>query len=220
MKKVILITTLLAGLGLSSVAQENGFHLGGRFGLGESTISSGGLPSMQPKLAMAGGLVANYQVTDNIGFNADFLLSSTGAKASGSTREPGVFGAETYYSYKERYSLINVEVPFTGQLSVWMGDFFVRGYAGPGLNFNLMSTQTREYDNADYNASHGFMNRQIDTKNVWGMMVYGAGIGARTREERTYFLDFRLNRAFSSFGMINGSSAFSHYYSITGGYVF
>jgi hypothetical protein len=202
-------------------AQEKEFYMGGRLGLGESRIECAGIPNAKSKLAVSGGITTSYFFTKNLALNAEFLLTSAGARAQGSSPEKGLLGGDVYYSYKEKYDLVNAEVPITGQLTLWFGNMFLRGYTGPSMSFKLMAVQTRTYDDSDYNNSHGFINKQLDqTNNIFYSMVYGVGIGARSESNKLFFLDFRINRALTSMGNINNVTAFSSYYCLSAGYEF
>lgn len=218
MKNSLIIALLLSSCRIFS--QIEGLHVGGRFGLGESSMTGGGIQNANRKLAISGGIAANYQFTKMIGLNADFLLTSVGAKANGYTTDGSVFG-EQRYMYKERFDLVNVEVPVTGQLMFWMGDLFFKAYSGPGMNFNLMAVQTRDYENENYNNSNGFINKPLDdSRNIYYSMVYGLGIGAMSKSDQIYFLDLRINKGLSPIGTMNNQKAYVNYYCITGGYIF
>ncbi len=218
MKKYLIIVLLMSACRIFS--QIEGLHVGGRFGLGESSIAGGGIQHVNRKLAISGGVAANYQFTKMVGLNADFLLSSVGAKGTGYTTEGSVFG-EQQYAYKERFDLVNVEVPVTGQLMFWMGDLFFKAYTGPGMNFNLMAVQTREYENANYNSSNGFINKPLDdSRNIYYSMVYGLGLGALSKSDQIYFLDLRINKGLTAIGTMNNQKAYVNYYCITAGYIF
>lgn len=211
----LVLTAYVAG------AQVKGFYVGGRLGLGESMLQCGGIANPVPKLAVSGGIATSYYFTKNFALNADFLLTSGGVHAQGTTTEKGLLGSGVSYGYKEKYDLVNAEVPVTGQLAIWFGDIFLRGYMGPAMNFKLLAVQTRTYENADYNDSHGFINKQLDqTNNIFYSMIYGIGIGAKTKNDKLFFLDLRTSRALTSLGTINSTTAFSNYYCISVGYEF
>ncbi len=227
---VALLIMILTNIN-SSYAQEQkeqiksndieGFHLGGRFGLGESTINCDGLPNAVPKLAIIGGIASNYQFNKYLGINVGLLLSSLGAKNQGQDTKTNVFGAEVNYRYKERFDLLYAEVPLTGQLTFWINNFFIKGYTGPGMNFKLLASQTKQYDDSDYNNQNGYMGKDIfDANNITYSMIYGFGIGAADKQNRIFFLDFRSNRSLTSLGKINNANAFSNYYCISAGYLF
>lgn len=201
------------------LAQEvEGFHVGGRFGLGESSVAGTDL-NMQPKMTISGGIVSNYQFNNYIGLNADFLLASTGARASGSERAAGLL-SDNYYAYQERYDLLNVEVPVSAQASYWFGDFMVKAFAGPAMNFNLLAVQSRAYEDPNYK-SNDFMNRRLgNINNVSYYMMFGVGLGAISKNERLFFLDLRINNGISPIGKINNMNAYSYYYSVGAGYLF
>jgi hypothetical protein len=222
MKTKGLITVFLLACSILMRAQISGFHIGGRLGLGESMMSGAALQNAKPKLAVTGGIASNYQFNKWFGINADFLLSSLGVRASGSTRDKSIIGTDDYYSYNERYNLVNAEVPLTAQVNIWLSeDFFLKGYAGPAVNFNLMALQTRQYDNDNYNNEHGYMNSRWDqVNNISWSGVYGVGLGVLSKDSRIFFIDLRLNNGISPIGSINGGNIYLRYYSLGAGYVF
>lgn len=201
--------------------QDKGFHIGGRFGLGESHLTGNGLQSVQRKLAISTGVTTNYQFNKFLGLNADFLLSTAGAKATGVKTETGVFGNPIPYAYRERFDLICAEVPLTGQTSVWIDNFFIRGFAGPAINFKLIGLTSRQYDDAGYNNNNGYADREMENlNNIFYSVIYGAGIGVQANDNRLFFLDIRFNKGVTTLGKVNGFDAISNYYSISAGYVF
>ncbi|HWY37474.1 MAG TPA: outer membrane beta-barrel protein, partial [Bacteroidia bacterium] len=190
MTKRILSLVAAAVCFLSVKSQVDGFHIGGRLGLGESNIQGAGLPAAQPKLAISTGLATNYQFNKWFGLNADLLVSSVGCKTRGITTQRDFLGNDVAYTYTDRYDLIYAEVPLTGQVSFWMKNFFIRAYTGPGINFRFFATQSRVYDDENFNSGNGYLSRTIDqTNNVTYSMIYGAGIGVRGKKDRLYFLD-------------------------------
>ena len=217
MRKLLsILFTFIAGW---TLAQDmRGFHIGGRFGLGESSIAGTAL-NVRPKMTLSGGIVSNYQFNNYIGLNADFLLTSTGAGASGIERAEGLL-SDNYYSYQERFDLLNVEVPVSAQASYWFGDFMVKAFAGPAMNFNLLAMQSRAYDDPNYQ-SNDFMNRRLDNiNNVSYYMMFGVGLGALSKNERLFFLDLRINNGITPIGTINNRNGYSYYYSVGAGYLF
>jgi hypothetical protein len=221
--KKLLYTLSLFFLFKGSIFSQagEGFGLGGRFGLGESKITSNGLSSPQSRLAISGGIASTYRFNKWIALNADFLLSSVGGKNRSYTGEKDFLGNTTTYSYEEKFDLLNAEVPLTAQVSLWSGNFFVKGYGGPDINFRLLANQSREYDNADYNSRNGYAGRSMSqTNTVFYSMVYGIGIGAVSNDNRILFLDLRINNGIGPFAKINNANAFSNYYCISAGYTF
>jgi len=222
MKTTGFITGFLLLCSVLLHAQVQGFHIGGRLGLGESMMTGSGLQNAKPRLALSGGIATNYQFNKWLGVNADFLLSSLGARASGTTRDKSIIGTDDYYSYNERYNLVNAEVPVTAQINIWLNeDLFLKGYAGPAVNFNLMATQTRQYDNDTYNNEHGYINSRWDqVNNIYWSGVYGVGLGALSKDDRIFFIDLRLNKGITPLGTISGYNTYLNYYCLSAGYVF
>lgn len=198
----------------------NGFHAGARFAIGESTITGSGL-NVRPKLAVAAGVASNYQFNRYLSLNADFLLALTGAQFSGSTKLQGFFGTEQHYNYMEQYDLVNVEVPVSGQVGYWFGNFLVKAMAGPAVNFNLLALQSRAYEDTDYNNNYGYINSRLDNmNNVSFQMMYGVGAGALARNGQLYTLDLRINTGLSPIGVINNSNVYAYYYALGAGFTF
>lgn len=195
-----------------------GFYIGGRFGLGGSSLSGTGL-AVQPKMTVSGGLVSNYQFNNYIGLNANFFLTSAGARASGARREPGLL-SDNYYTYQERFDLLNVELPVSAQASYWFRDFMVKAFAGPAMNFNLLAVHSRSYDDPNYK-SNDYMFRRLDNMNIVSYnMMFGVGFGALSKSEQLFFLDLRINNGITPIGKINNANAYSYYYSVGAGYLF
>jgi hypothetical protein len=219
MKRLLSVLSFAFFAACAFAQDVQGFHIGGRFGLGESSLSGTGL-NVRPKLAISGGIATNYQFTNIVGLNADFLLTSTGARASGSTRTSTLFGAEKSYTYQEKYDLVNIEVPLSLQAGYWFGDFMLKAFAGPAMNFNLMALHTRAYDDPAYQ-SNDYQGQRLDNmNNVSYYMMYGIGAGALSKNGQVFFLDLRFNNGISPVGTINNAGAYTNYYTVGAGYIF
>ncbi len=199
----------------------NGFRLGGRIGIGESKLRGTGLSDMTQRLAISGGLAANYQFDNVFSLNTDFLLSSLGAKSSGITKYRDLLGSEYQFSYNDRYDFLFAEIPVTAQLQARSGSFFIRGYIGPSVSFKLLALESREYNSENYDMENGYRARNIsDANNVSYSMVYGFGLGAYNSENKIYFLDVRLNTGLSPVAKIQSITNYINYYTISAGYYF
>ncbi|MFZ5554387.1 MAG: outer membrane beta-barrel protein [Bacteroidota bacterium] len=205
-----------------AVAQEKGFRYGGRFGLGESNMEIEGNSTESGKLAINLGISANYQFTRFFGINADFLLSKKGAGTSGYVTETDFFGNQRNYAYDEQYDLFYGEIPFTVKLSLPLGkDFYLKAYGGSGINFKLAAWQTRTYHDGTYNEENGFFDDRMKGLNTMETpWVYGAGIDVSGKDNRLFFLDFRVNKSMNPIGKINDRDARISYFVISAGYLF
>lgn len=200
---------------------ENGFRLGARFGLGEGKIKSDALKDTRGRLMVSGGIASSYRFNKLLSLNADFLLTSIGVKTSGYTRSSNILGQQREYVYDDRFDFLLAELPVTAQLTARSGNFFMKGYAGPSVNFNLIAVETREYDDNNYNTEYGYRSRQLqDVNTVSYSVVYGIGLGAYDRENRIYFLDFRLSNGISPGLKIGGQNTYYNYYCVSAGYYF
>ena len=225
LKKILLVglfANLICILPQELTAQEKGFHYGVRFGLGESTLNLKNVTTQTSKLLISGGIATNYQFNRFLGANVDFLFTSKGGKISGVTKTTNIFGSEQSYNYNDTYNLYYAELPITGKLSVPLSeDFFVKVFAGPSFNFKLIATETREYNDKDFNNEYGYQNQKIETlETMEHSFIYGAGIDVTSKDNRIFFLDFRKNNSLNPIGTINNYSAKSEYFVISAGYVF
>lgn len=206
---------------LKTEAQEKGFHYGARFGIGESNLNIEGITTEKGKLALSGGAATSYQFGEIFGITADFLFTSKGATAEGTTQEETLFGTQTY-KYTDKYNLFYAELPITGKLSIPIGDdFFLKAYSGPSMNFNLLALESRIYDNTDYHQDNGYFDREMkDLETIEYALIYGVGVDIISKDDRIFFLDVRSSGALTPVGNINGRSAKSNYFLISAGYMF
>jgi len=201
-------------------AQDGGFYYGTRLALGESSLESKGIENSQGKLFWQLGAASAFQVTNNIGITADFLLTGKGAKGSGSVEEGGITGPKNY-SYDDDISLINGEVPIALKLSYPLGGLYLKAYAGPSINFSFAGVYSRTFDDQGYNDGNGFNNRKIKTLETMSTsLVYGAGVDVKAGNNRLFFLDVRLSQSMADIGTINGEGIQSSFVALTAGYMF
>jgi len=220
MKKLILIPFIV--LCIQSIsAQTPGFRYGGHFGLGESGFNSLGAGiSQQGKLNLYAGIAASEQFTNHFGLDADALFVSKGERLSGETTDTDVLGNTKTYTYNDNYHLFYAELPLLLKLSIGWNNFFLKGFAGPSINFNLMALQSRTYQDANYDANHGYLDARMNNINVMELAgVFGAGIDVQSGEN-IFSLDFRISHAYDSFGKINNYNAYNNYFAVGFGYVY
>lgn len=207
-------------ISLISMAQEQGFYYGTRFGLGESELSGGNLENPNGKLMWQVGATSVYQFSNNIGISADFLLSGKGSKNSGVTKETIITGS-TDYPYTEKISLLTGDVPILGKLSFGVQNLFIKAFAGPSINFAFGGLYSREYENSNYNENNGFTNQDMNNLETMSTsLVYGIGVDVKSTDGRLFFLDLRLSNAMGSIGSLNGESLEGKYLALNVGYLF
>lgn len=198
----------------------DGFHYGIRVGIGESNLKINNTAGLDSKLLLTGGLSANYQFNRFLGLSADFLVTGKGGVRYGTTRVNTAIGSR-YYDYTETYRLNYVDIPLMLKLSLPLGgEFSIRAYTGPSINFFFSGWENRVYDENDYNQDNGYYNREITTMNVAdGGWVFGAGIDINTQNGNTYILDLRSSIGSSPAGRINSNYAYNSYYMISVAYL-
>jgi hypothetical protein len=201
-------------------AQSPGFRYGARIGIGQAKISGASIVNQTGRLAFNAGLTANYQFNNHVGLSADFLFTSKGSRASSSETKSGFFNSTTY-NYEEIYKLYYFEIPIMAKVSVGFSNFHPKIFVGPSINFNLLGTQTRTYEDPNYNTDHGFSDRKIPGLQLMEFSgVVGAGFDVEMANEKILFLDIRYNSALNSFGIINGRSAYNNYFTVGVGYLY
>lgn len=217
---VILLSATFFLFAKNANAQETGFHYGARFGLGESKLISEGIDQSNGKLLLSGGFTSTYQLTDFLGIGADLLVTSKGDKTQGTYTSSGI--TSNSYAYTENFSMIYTEVPVTGKLSIPITkNLYLKGFAGPSMNFNLLSSSTRQYDNQNYNEENGYVNKPLNgTEVIEYSIIYGAGFDVIDNNQKMYFLDLRISKPISALGEINGESASNKYMNVSAGYMF
>jgi hypothetical protein len=200
-------------------AQSAGFRYGVRFGIGQANISGAGIGNQTGKLALNAGLTSSFQFNKHLGLNADFLFVSKGSRASGTTSTGGLFPSN--YKYEESYKLYYFEIPVMAKLSIGFSNLHLKAFAGPSINFNLKGTQTRTYEDQNFNNNSGFSDRKIPGLQLMEFAgVAGAGFDVEMGNKQILFLDARYNWALNSFGVINGNNAYNNYFSVGVGYLY
>lgn len=219
MKRFFILFLVLCALNNIAIAQFDGFKYGARFGIGRATINEAAIGDQTGKLALSGGITSAYYFNKTFGLQADFLFTSKGSRASGQEVVQGFFGSTTF-NYEETYRMYYLEVPVTGRVAFGTDNFLVRFYGGPSLNFNLLGTQTRIYEDPDYNEDQGFYDRRIaGLELVEGAGVFGTGFEV-AGDEGIFFLDIRNVMAFTPFGRVNGQDAYNNYFVVGVGYLY
>ncbi|MCB0734959.1 MAG: outer membrane beta-barrel protein [Bacteroidetes bacterium] len=218
MKTFITIIGLL--IASATQAQQTGFYYGTRGGLGESLFEGGGIQNPTGKLLWQIGGASAYQFHKNVGVMADFLLTGRGTKANGITEQGGLTGTKEY-AFNEKVNVLSVDVPIAAKLSVGNGNFFFKAYAGYSLNFHLGGAQSRTYDDSNYNADHGFTNKELTGLETMDQgIVYGLGVDVRSGDGRLFFLELRKSQGQNPIGKLNGSNMTQQYFTLHAGYLF
>lgn len=219
MNRVLFLVILFSLSSFNSFSQTEKFRYGARFALGESNISGPDLGEEHGKLALSVGLASVYQFTTFFGMEADVFFVSKGTRI---TYEQVIVQNDTSgtFQYEETYNLHSVQVPIMPKLSFGFENFFVKFFGGPGLNFNVLGTISREYEDNGIAEENNF-----DAKKIYKIIflnfsaIAGAGFDVET-PEGIFSIDFRQNVPLGPFGKINGKEAENIYFTIGLGYLF
>lgn len=216
----VLVTFLVGSIiSFNLFAQSEGLRYGARFGIGESRFTKESLSAQQGKLSFNTGLAANYQFFENFGLTLDALFVSKGTKAQGSVTR-STFTGTREIQFEETYRMFYAEIPLMAKASVGFNNFYLKAFAGPSLNFNLLSTYSRDYDDPDETdiSDEQMKNLEVMEQTI----VYGVGFEVEMADHELFFLDFRNSTGLSSFGKVTstGEDGYSSYFSIGIGYMY
>ena len=220
--KICLNVFLIALLSsYQATAQDQRFLYGGKFGIGESTINSESFANVNSKLMLSGGFSADYYFNDYLGLGMDFMLTSKGAKVDGFETTYDLLGNPKNHTYQSNYQLYYTEIPLMVLLRANLGGFYPKVFGGPSANFKLSASETRSFDEPEYDADHGYSLQKLkNTSTTEYAINYGAGADIPDRNGRVYFVELKISRGLNSFAMINSQDVKSNYYGIFAGYKF
>ena len=222
-RRVLVPVLITMAISICNVhAQEGEFKYGTRIGLGESQLKFSGISGVSNKLALSIGIASGYQFNDIIGVSADFLFTSKGGKREGIHTTTGTLGMKQEYVYDDKYRLFYAELPLALTLRVPLKEnFYLRGFAGPSINFKILGTESRAYENENFDEKNGYFNRDLeDLETIDYAYFYGLGVEIIASDDRSYFLDFRLNEPISTAGQINNIEVENKYFLISASCMF
>ncbi|MFT6947326.1 MAG: hypothetical protein ACJARP_001750 [Vicingaceae bacterium] len=221
-RNVILIVITVVSSFRMAQAQEGEFKYGTRIGLGESQLNFSDISGESNKLALSIGIASTYQFNDIIGVSADFLFTSKGGKRDGVETTSSALGFNQEYEYTDKYRLFYAELPLALTLRVPLKEnFYLRGFGGPSINFKVLGTEDRLFEDDNFNDRDGYSNRNLeDLETVDYSYFYGLGVEVVGNDDRSYLLDFRLNQALGTAGEINNTEVENSYFLISASCLF
>lgn len=205
-----------------TLAQQEGFHFGSRFGIGESTLKVDQTSGEKSKLALSLGATSTYQFNRYLGLSADFAVTSIGGRYNGMEQETDFVGMTADYPYQDKFNVFQGELPITMKLSIPLGsDLAFRIFVGPSMHFHFIGLQSREYSDENRQAEKGYYDQRMkNLETINYGMVYGLGLEVDAFDDRLFFLDFRTNQPLTEIGKIYEKRALSNYYMVSIGYLF
>jgi hypothetical protein len=203
------------------LCQSPGLRIGPTFGLSQSMFAPIPGVTQEPKPAFSGGLSFSDQLNRNIGFETEVLFSNRGSLIQGTkTDGADLFGNPINYTYTDNYRLFYTDIPLLLKLSLGIGNLHFKVLGGVSANFNMFSSDTRTYDNPDYNASHGYHAPLNHVQFFQLAAVYGLGFEAENSHNNIFSLDLRVNNDLTPFGKVDGYLAYSNWVGLHFGFLF
>lgn len=226
--KKIFFSFAISVIIFNAYSQTAGFRYGATFGLGTSDFKPAGGITSTADLGILGGFTANKQFTKNFGLNLNALFVKKGAEVTGKTLEPGGFlTADQYYPYTDVFRLYYAELPLLAKLSFGINSLYLKGFAGPSLNFHLLARQERTYDDEHYNNKYGFKQKLNGSEVTEFSFVYGFGLEVENKSNDVFFVDFRFSNSLTPFNELEKGDdktvkvpVYNKYFGVTLGYMY
>lgn len=200
MRKLLFIISLLF-LTAETQAQAPGFYLGPRIAMGQTQLS--GQEGFVDGFALQVGVSSNKQFTQSFALQfAPYIGMYNGERRNGESDGYFPSGARKIQYYRDIYNIYSVEFPlyvkFTGGFRKANFGFFV----GPSLGYLIGGTRSKQYEDAGYNADHGYGTRGMETLKR-GMYSGDFGVCAELKSLRGIVaIDFRYHHNFSPLGSL------------------
>ena len=162
----------------SMLTAQNTLGLGASLSLGTSQLNGDGIQNPQNKLSWSLGGQAQYNLGKYFAVNSGVLLQNKGGKATGS-ESSGIIPKK--YNYEETYNLYDAQVPIHLQVHLPLGNLKLLAFIGPDLNFNILGSENRVYEDDNYNEQNGYKNSAMSNLQVFNLgLTYGVGLSAAT----------------------------------------
>lgn len=199
--------------------QTEGFGYGTILGIGQANVNSDGLPQNSSKISFTGGVTSCYKFNNLFGLTLDITAVSKGAKNSGTEKGGGVFSGDQ--KYNENFTFVDLDIPLMAKFCIGSEKININLLGGVSMNFNLLATGSRTYENSSYNDNNGYSGRQLSGINTTNLgYTAGLGITAMATPDNFYFIHLRTNGPLNEFGSIAGHKAYHQNFNITFGYLF
>lgn len=216
--KPIQFSLVVLVLMIAFFGKAQGLKIGTRISLGQSNFA-GHLLNSTGRLYAGFGASADYQFNHWFGIASDAMLLKKGAYEVGTYQSNDVLKSK--YNYTENYKFFQAELPVMAKLRIGSEHFAFKAFAGPCIAFNLASVSTRTYDNQSYNNDNGYVNKPLESMNVFEeSIIYGIGLEVKSNRNEVLFLDFRNNNGISPIGKINGQNLYTKYSVLSIGWMF
>lgn len=219
MKNLLLIIGCLIVLNVAK-AQKNDLKFGTRVTLGQSELMGDQFQNKNAGLYIGMGGTANYQFNRMFGLMGDLMIVKKSAYIR-DNESGGFIGNPNNYEYSDRYNFYQLEVPMMAKLRLGGEHFGFRLFAGPSFGFNLLSTQSRVYDNREYDEQYGYRSEPINNMNVLEKgMVYGLGIEILSKQNELFFVDLRNSHSLTPLGRVNDNDIRINNFALSLGWLF
>lgn len=203
MKKFFLLMLLIPGIHV--MAQKPGFYRGFTLAVGQSKFTPINNMTMREALSFRGGPTIREQFTPHLSLECTPAFESRGARAIGGTSDGiDTSGNPTVYPFQDRYRLWSVNVPLIAGVGFGIDNLYFKAIGGVMADFNIAGSQTRTYDDLEYNGNHGYENAAMSNINTTELQAM-AGFELELDDEGSlYGLSFGMLMPLSPAGKING----------------
>lgn len=204
----------------SSIAQKNDLKFGTRVTMGQSEFMGDQFQNKNAGLYIGMGGTANYQFNRFFGLMGDMMIVKKTTYIR-DNESGGLIGNPNNYEYSDKYNFYQLELPLMAKLRIGSEHFGVKFFAGPSIGFNLLSSQSRIYDNREYDAQYGYRSEPINNMNVLEKgMVYGLGLEILSKQNELFFVDLRNSHSISPLGRVNDNDIRINNFALSLGWLF
>lgn len=191
MKKVLIVSMLIAGIALSASAQHaipgKGAYFGFKAGVNISNVIKSGDSDFKSKFkpGLAAGIFVDIPIVEGFSFAPEVVYSQKGYQTSGSIL-PG-----DDYDYKVTTNF--VDVPILAKF--WPGVEGLTIFAGPQVSFLTSTTESFKSGSEEFRNTVHERNKNLKKSLFGGVVGLGYEVGGQLGINARYALDFQKNNA-------------------------
>lgn len=199
--RLFYLSIILLFSGIGARAQDPGFYLGPRLALGQAHFY--GLQGFQDGIALQLGVSSTKQLTSQVAIDfAPYVGLYNGQRLNGEGDGAYASGARKILWYHDKYNIYSVEFPLYARFSGGFRKVNFGFFVGPSLGYLMGATRSKQYEDAAYNADHGYGGHTMgDLKR--GMYSGDFGVSVTLAATRGLVaIDFRFHHNFSPLGSL------------------
>ncbi len=184
--------------------QEPGYYFGPRLELGQAQFT--GQTGFYNGLALQIGLTSSRQFTESFAVQfVPFIGVYNGQRQNGEGDGSYPNGTRKVLTYRDKYNIYSVEFPLLVKFSGGFRRAHFSVFGGPSLGYIMGGTRSKQYDDANHNAEHGYSGHAMEDLKR-GMYSGEIGVATELKSAKgLVVIDFRIHRNLSPLGRLEGN---------------